>query len=136
MLMQLVTDGLLGKFLHANTISHRWALGEVFAYYMQLVPDGLLGVYSCITCFVTQQIFCCLFFVSGLREDIEGGTGGRIWKEELEGGFGRRTWKEELEGGFGRRTWKEDLEGGFGRRTWKEDLEGGFGRKTRREDLY
>jgi hypothetical protein len=31
MLMQLVTDGLLGKFLHANATSHRWALGEVFA---------------------------------------------------------------------------------------------------------
>jgi hypothetical protein len=130
MLMQLVTDGLLGKFLHANTISHRWALGEVFAYYMQLVPDGLLGVYSCITCFVTQQIFCCLFFVSGLREDIEGGPGGRTWREDLEGGPGRRIWREDLEGGPGRRIWKEDLEGGPRRRIWKEDLEGRLGGRT------
>jgi hypothetical protein len=93
-----------------------------FCILMQLVPDGLLGVYSCITCFVTQQIFCCLFFVSGLREDIEGGPGGRTWREDLEGGFGGRIWKEDLEGGFGGRIWKEDLEGRLGGRTCTEDM--------------
>jgi hypothetical protein len=121
MLIQLVIDGLLGKFLHANATSPRWALGGILMY---------------VTCFVTQQIFCCLFFVSGLREDIEGGSGGKIWKEDLEGGFGRRTWKEDLEGGPGRRIWKEDLEGGPGRRIWKEDLEGRPEGRTCTEDMH
>jgi hypothetical protein len=102
MLIQLVIDGLLGKFLHANATSPRWALGGILMYYLLCDSTDIL------------------LFV--FRVGVEGRHRGRTWREDLEGGFGRRIWREDLERGPGRRIWREDLEGGFGRKTWREDL--------------
>jgi hypothetical protein len=63
MLIQLVTDGFLGKFLHANATSHSWALGGILLLMYYLLCDS--------------ADILLFFFVSGLRKDIEGGLGGR-----------------------------------------------------------
>jgi hypothetical protein len=93
MLMQLVTDGLLGKFLHANATSHRWALGGILMYYLPCDSADIL----------------LFFFVSGLREDIEGGPGRRTCTEDLDGGHVLRTCTEDLHFVFDIQGLREDL---------------------------
>jgi hypothetical protein len=102
MLMQLVTDGLSGKFLHANATSHRWALGGILMYYL-----------LCDSIDILLFVFCV---------GIEGRHRGRTWREDLEGGPTLRTWKEDLEGGPGGRTCTEDLHFVFDIQGLMEDL--------------
>jgi hypothetical protein len=80
MLMQLVIDGLLGKFLHANATSHKWALGGILMYYLLCDSADIL----------------LFFFVSGLREDIEGGPGRRTCTEDLHFVFDIQGLREDL----------------------------------------